>query len=174
MAFYRRLTGAVTLFAISAALTSFWNGFVAIIADYAANLYYAGFATVALSLCLHGLVVRRFLPLSSVSCQLLGVAISGVFSFVLYDLFHGYTQHFTYLQREGASVNWGDDGRFSGLGHHALGFHWPTFYKHLPVTLIAGCLYGLVWFPCLAWLERWSHAELLQNPDAGDHETQAA
>jgi hypothetical protein len=169
----RRLIGVAVLLAISAALTWFWNGFLPTVDDFAANLYYAGYATVGASLCFHLLVVRRVLPQLSVPCLLFGVAISGLLSCVLYNLFYGYAQHITYLQREGTSVNWGDDGRSSGLGHYASGIHWPTFLREVPAVLKAGCLPGLVWLPFLAWLEEWSYADLHEAADADQYETQA-
>lgn len=147
------------LFVISAALTAFWNGFLGIIKDFAANLYVTGFVTVVLSLSLHVLVVRRVLPRSSFPCLLLGVVISGLLSFVLYDLVRGYTAHMTYLQRADSAVNWGDEGRRTGLGPHALGILWPMFATHVPFVLKAGLFYGALWFPLLLWLERWSYAD---------------
>lgn len=153
----RRMIGVSILFVISISLTAFWNDFVGIIYDLAANLYFTGLATVAVSLPLHIFIVRRLLPRTSVPCQLLGVAISGIASIVIYDLLRAYTVHYTYLQRQGSSVNWGDDGKFSGLGVHAIGIRWATFRAHLPVTLTSACIYGIVWFPCLICLERWSY-----------------
>lgn len=56
-----------------------------------------------------------------------------------------------------ATVNWGDEGRSSGLGLYAFGVHWPTFLHFLPTTLLSASIYGAVWLPCLFSLERWSY-----------------
>ncbi len=61
----RRLIGICILFRISISLTAFWNNFVGMIYDFAANLYFTGVATVAVSLPLHVFVVRRILLPSS-------------------------------------------------------------------------------------------------------------
>lgn len=150
----RRAIGVFMLFVISAALTAFWNSFVGMIHDFAANLYVAGFATVAVSLPLHLLVVRRLLPRSTVARQILGVAISGVISILIYEVFRGCAAHYTYLHRD-ANVNWGDNGRSTGLGRYAFGVHWPTFLHFLPSTISSACIYGAVWLPSLFCLERW-------------------
>lgn len=171
---YRRQMGASMLFVISAGLTAWWNDFIGMSRDFGANLFLAGFATVALSLCLHLFVVRRLLSRTSLPCQLMGVAASGVASFVIYDVLRGHTEHFTYLQRLGSSVNWGDEGRSVGLGRHAFGFRWPTFFSHLPNTLFSACLFGIVWFPCLVWLERWSYGDARLTAASENREKPAA
>lgn len=165
--------GVVILFLISAALTAFWNNFVGMIHDFASNLYIAGLATVAVALPLHLFVIRRFLPRSLFITQLLGVALSGVVSILIYEVFRGYTEHYTYLHRD-AAVNWGDEGRFSGLGRYAFGFHWPTFLHFLPTTLSSACIYGVVWLPCLFCLERWSYGPTITSKSSASHGIQSA
>jgi len=169
----RRAIGVLILFVISVALTAFWNSFVGMIHDFAANLYFAGFATVAVALPLHLSVIRRLLPRSLFATQLLGVAISGVVSILIYELFRGYTEHYTYLHRD-STVNWGDEGRSSGLGLYASGFHWPTFLHFLPTTLSSACIYGAVWLPCLSCLERWSYRVTSTSTSSASHDTQTA
>ena len=167
----RRAIGVVILFVISAALTAFWNSFVGMIHDFAANLYFAGFATVAVALPLHLFVIRRLLPRSLFATQLLGVAISGVVSILIYEVFRGYTEHYTYLHRD-ATVNWGDNGKSSGLGRYAFGVHWPTILHFLPTTLLSACTYGIIWLPCLFCLERWSYRATATSTPSASHDTQ--
>jgi hypothetical protein len=168
----RRAIGVVILFVISAALTAFWNSFVGMIHDFGTNLYFAGFATVAVALPLHLFVTRRLLPRTMVATELLGVAISGVVSILIYEVFRGYAEHYTHLHRDTA-VNWGDDGRSSGLGRYAFGVHWPTFMHFLPTTLSSACIYGAIWFPCLFCLERWSYRATTSTSSAR-HDIQTA
>ena len=165
----RRAIGVVILFVISAALTAFWNSFVGMIHDFAANLYLAGIVTVAVALPLHLFVIRRLLPRSLFATELLGVAISGAVSILIYEVFRGYTEHYTYLQRD-ANVNWGDDGRSSGLGRYAFGVHWPTFLHYLPTTFSSACIYGAIWLPCLFCLERWSYQATTTTLSSARHD----
>jgi hypothetical protein len=155
MIHYRRVCGVVVLFVVSAALTAFDNNFWGTIYDYAANKYWAGLATVAVSIPIHTCVIRRILPRQRLWSQLLGVAVSGILSIVIHELFCTIFAHRTWLQRQGSGVNWGDDGSLSGLPAGAMfGIHWPTFFGHLPITLTSACIYGVLWFPLLVWLER--------------------
>jgi hypothetical protein len=169
----RRTIGVMILFVISAALTAFWNSFASIIYDFAANLYFAGFATVAVALPLHLLVIRRLLTRNTFATQWLGVAISGVVSILIYEILRGYSEHYTYLHRD-AMVDWGDEGRSTGLGHYALGFHWLTFLHFLPTTLSSACIYGVVWLPCLVCLEQWSYRSTITSKSSLSSDIQNA
>jgi hypothetical protein len=89
----------------------------------------------------------------------IGVALSGVISIVLYDWFRDVTGYITFVQREGTSINWGDNGMYSGLPRSAFGLNYSNFWIHLPRTLTAAVIYGVVWFPVLAFLERWAYPD---------------
>ena len=159
----RRFIAVVVLVAISLGLTAFWNEFAGIIYDFAGNLYLTGLASLGCALLFHQLIVRRLLGRSQLVPQLLGVAISGVLSIVVYDWFRDVTAHLTYLQREGTSINWGDNGMSSGLPRSAFGLSYSNFWSHLPVTLRSAVIYGVVWFPVLVCLERWAYSRQTKN-----------
>jgi hypothetical protein len=155
----RRFVGLAIFMALPVILITVGNYFGGTIYDFAANLYATGLATAALSLLVHLIVVRRIFPRESVTNQIVGLAISGSFSFVIYDVLLGYTARFTFLQRQGSTVNWGDDGSFSGLPRTAIGFHWPSFAEQLPGLIMVACVTGVFWLPCLWLLERWTYAQ---------------
>ena len=160
----RSISAVAILFLISILLTAFVNGFAGIIHDFAANLYLTGIASLVCSLVVHQVIVRRVLPRNQIVPQLVGVALSGVLSIVLWDFLRDVTAHITFNQRDGSGIKWGDDGMASGLPRSAYGLSYSNFLAHLPVTLKSGVLYGVVWFPALALLERWTYADRRNKP----------
>ena len=163
----RRFVGIAAYLALPIMLMTLGNYFGGTIYDFAANLYVTGLATAVLSLVVHLIVVRRIFPRESMGGQIVGVAISGILSFIIYSILHGYTARITYLRRSGSTENWGDDGSFSGLPRTAIGFYWPSFAEELPRLIVVACITGIVWLPCLWLLERWSYA---QPPRMNDKE----
>lgn len=154
----RRSLAVIILMSISLGLTAFWNSFAGIIYDFAVNLYFTGLASLVCVLMIHQFLVRRILHRDRLLSFLVGVALSGVLSIVLYDWFRDVTAHITLVQRAGTSINWGDAGISSGLPRSAFGLSYSNFWMHLPVTLGSAVIYGVVWFPILAFLERWAYA----------------
>jgi len=154
----RRSIAVIVLVSISLGLTAFWNSFAGIIYDFAGNLYFTGLASLGCALLIHQFIVRRILHRDRLLSFLVGVALSGILSIVLYDWFRDVTAHITFVQRAGTSINWGDDGMSSGLPRSAFGLSYSNFWVHLPVTLGSAVIYGVVWFPILAFLERWAYA----------------
>lgn len=159
MILVRRLLGIAVLVMMSVGLTALSNHLWGTVYDYAANLYWAGLVTVAVSVLIHAYIVRKILLQPPLWTQLLGVAVSGILSIVIHELLCKTVAHLTWLQRQGSEVNWGDEGSLSGLPAGAMfGVHWPTFFGHLPLTLTGACIYGLLWFPLLVLLERWVYS----------------
>jgi hypothetical protein len=156
----RKIIAVIVLVSISLGLTAFWNNFVYIVHDFAGNLYFTGLASLGCALLIHQFVVRRILHRDRLPSFLIGVALSGILSIVLYDWFRDVTAHITFVQRMGTSINWGDDGMVSGLPRsaHGLSYGYYDFWDHLPVTLTSAVIYGVVWFPILAFLEWWTYA----------------
>ena len=159
MLIIRRSIAVIVLVAISLGLTAFWNNFAGIIHDFASNLYFTGLASLCCALLVHQLIVRRILHRDRLRSFYIGVAFTGIFSIVLYSWLRDVTAHITFLQREGTSINWGDDGMYSGLPRSAYGLSYSNFWAHLPRTLVAAVIYGIVWFPVLAFFERWAYAD---------------
>ena len=155
----RKFIAVLILLAISLGLTAFWNNFAGIIYDFAANLYFTGLATLCCTLLFHQRIVRQIWRRDRLYSFCIGLAITGVCSMVLYDGFRDITAHITWLQREGTTINWGDDGMQSGLPRSAYGLSDSDFWSKLPRTLISAVIYGFVWFPVLAMLERWAYAQ---------------
>jgi hypothetical protein len=156
---YRKYVAVTALVAFSFGLTAFWNGFAEIIPDFAANLYFTGFASLGTALLVHQLVIRRILPRGRLIPQLAGVFLSGLLSIILYDWFLDVTAHITYLQREGSGINWGDDGRSSGLPRSAFGLGYSDFWSELPRAVGSAVIYGVGWFPILVLLECWAYPD---------------
>lgn len=154
----RRIVAVCLLTLTSVSLTAGCNNFDGMIYDYAHNLYFAGLGSLACGLCIHLCIVRRFLPLRRRSTQLLGVAISGVISILLYELFRDITAHVTFTQRMGTNINWGDEGRHSGLPALGGGFSLARCMASVPSTIFAALIYGVIWLPLLVFLERWAYA----------------
>jgi len=167
----RRFVGIAAYMALPVILMTLGNYLVGSISDFGANLYLTGLATAALSLLVHLIVVRRIFPRDSPVNQILGIAISVILSFNIYSLLYDYTAHITYLQRQGSSVSWGDEGALSGLPSAALGFAYgPTFsdrLARLPGVVVIAAVTAIVWLPCFYFLERWSYAPP-QEPSAND------
>jgi len=159
----RRLVAVAVLIAISLGLTALWNSLAEIVYDFARNLYFTGLASLVCALIFHQLIVRRILRRDRLWSLLVGVAVSGVLSIVLYDWFRDVTAHITFVQRQGTTINWGDDGIFSGLPRSAFGLGFSDFWWHLPVTLGSALLYGVVWLPVLALLEACTYASRFQG-----------
>ena len=155
----RRSIAVIVLVIISLGLTAFWNNFAGIVHDFAGNLYFTGLASLVCALLIHQIIIRRVLHRDRLLSFLIGVALSGILSIVLYDLFRDVTAHITFVQREGTSINWGDDGMSSGLPRSAFGLSYSNFLMHLPRTLVSAVMYGVVWFPILSLLERWAYAD---------------
>ena len=155
----RRSIAVIVLVTISLGLTAFWNNFAGIVHDFAGNLYFTGLASLGCTLLIHQFIVRRILHRELLLSFLIGVALSGILSIVLYDWFRDVTAHITFVQRDGTSINWGDDGMSSGLPRSAFGLGYSNFWTHLPRTLVSAVIYGVVWFPILALLERWTYAD---------------
>lgn len=154
----RRSIAVIVLVTNSLGLTAFWNNLAGIIHDFAGNLYFTGLASLCCALLVHQFIVRRIFHRDRLLSFLIGVAFSGILSIVLYDWFRDVTAHITFLQREGTSIKWGDDGMSSGLPRSAFGMSYSKFWAHLPRTLGSALIYGVVWFPILAFLERWAYA----------------
>jgi hypothetical protein len=153
----RRSIAVIVLVIISLGLTAFWNNFAGIVHDFAGN--FTGLASLGCALLIHQFIVRRILHRHRLLSFLIGVALSGILSIVLYDWFRDVTAHITFVQREGTSIKWGDDGMSSGLPRSAFGLGYSSFWTHLPRTLVSSVIYGVVWFPILAFLERWAYAK---------------
>lgn len=154
----RRSIAVVILVAVSLGLTAGWNHLAGIIHDFAANLYLTGLTALAGGLLVHLFIVRRFLQRDQLLPFCIGLALSGLLSIVLYEGLRDLTAHLTWLQREGTSISWGDDGTGSGLPRSASGLSHSDFWPRLPRTLVAAAIYGVLWFPALAFLERWAYA----------------
>jgi hypothetical protein len=108
------------------------------------------------------------LTLNRTAPQLIGVAISGVISMFLHDLFRDITAHFTFAQRKGTTINWGDDGIYSGLPALGTGFEIGRIIADFPSILVSALIYGIVWFPVLVLLERWAYGlHLLSGQSTG-------
>ncbi len=157
----RKIIAVIVLVFISLGLTKFGNKLVDIVHDFAGNLYFTGLASLGCALLIHQFVVRRILHRDRLPSFLIGVALSGIFSIVLYDWFRDVTAHITIVQRMGTSMPWGDDGMVSGLPRsaHGLSYGYYDFWGHLPLTLASAVIYGVVWFPILAFLEWWAYAD---------------
>jgi hypothetical protein len=157
----RRSIAVIVLVIISLGLTAFWNNFAGIVHDFAGNLYFTGLASLGCALLIHQFIVRRILHRHRLLSFLIGVALSGILSIVLYNWFRDVTAHITFVQRMGTSINWGDDGMVSGLPRSAYGlsYGYYDFWTRLPRTLVAAVIYGVVWFPILAFLERWTYED---------------
>ena len=153
----RKIFSIGVLVAVSVLLTAAVNSFAGTIYDYAHNLYFAGTGSLAGGLLIHVLIVRRLLPVNRTAPQLIGVAISGVISVFLHDLFRDLTAHITFVQRKGTTINWGDDGIYSGLPALGTGFEIGRIISDFPSIVVSAFIYGIVWFPLLVLLERWAY-----------------
>ena len=153
----RKVIALLVLVTASLALTAARNELFGTIFDYARNLYLAGLVTLATILCIHVFAVRRLLPVDRIFSQLLGMAFSGVLAMIIYDLAWTLTAYMTFAQRQGTTINWGDDGVYSGLPALGTGFDIWRFVSHLPTTIASAVLFGVVWFPLLTLLERWAY-----------------
>jgi hypothetical protein len=155
MPFPRVIIGILALTLASLGLTAFWNSFNAIIFDFASNLYYTGLITVAGSLIIHTFIIRRLFRRSILFCRLLGIGISGITAILVHSALLRVTARLTYIQREGSPINFGDDGRTTGLGNYAMRVDWPSFFANIPSGLVMAAISSLLWFPCLLILEWW-------------------
>lgn len=153
----RKIIAVGILVVVSLLLSAAVNSIFGTIYDYAHNLYFAGIGSLVGALLIHVLMVRRFLPANRTAPQLGGVAVSGVMAFFLHDLFRDIAAHITFAQRKGTTINWGDDGIYSGLPALGKGFEIGRLISDFPAIMIAALVYGIVWIPLLVLLERWAY-----------------
>jgi hypothetical protein len=153
---FRKIIAVAILCLLPIALTGISNEIFDTPYDFAELLYDAGFATFACMFLVHQFVVRRLISRDHMVTQLLGVAVSGLASIVLYDLASNVAARICYTQR--VSGEW-DEGMSEGLPRAAaFGVGLTDFSDHLPSTLFAALVYSVVWFPGLVLLERWAYS----------------
>lgn len=149
---HRRWIAAAVLITASAALTAYINYVKGTVLPLSRNLYFTALITVLATLAFHVILVRRHLPRTTLVSRLIGVAVSGATSFVIYDHLRTLTIRLTYRPRPSPSGDWGHEGLNGGLT-------WANFLDHLPMVLASAGFYAIAWLPLLVILERWAHGD---------------